>query len=392
MKILHIITRLDCGGSASDTIFTVESLRNHDFQTALAFGATHDPDGSIWRALADRQIQFFYLPSLLRNPSPARDLAALIGIYRLLRKEQFDLIHTHTSKAGALGRLAAHWRGIPAVHTPHGHIFYGYFRPQVTACYVRVERWVARYAARIISLTDDETRESLERGIGRPEQYVTIPSGVPLAFFRDIPRNLGTDFRSTFGIPADAFMFLSVGRLVAIKGFDILLQAFARADFSAGGGMTEGQEGKKVFLVIVGEGAERQALEALAGQLGIAGRVRFAGELRDIRGALSAADAFVLASRNEGLGSVFIEAMAAGLACIGTAVGGVPSLIRDRHTGLLAPAEDPVALARALSEIALNDELRRTLAKNAAASISPKYDREGMVERIAALYREVLGR
>lgn len=411
-KVLHIITRLDWGGSALDTITTVDRLRNHNFQTALAFGQTHDPEGSVRDLLAQRQIACFHLPYLVRNPSPWQDLRALRGLKRLLNNERYDLVHTHTSKAGTLGRLAAYWLGIPAVHTPHGHIFYGYFRSTVTAFYVFVERRMARLTTRIISLTDDETRESLERGIGRPEQYVTIPSGVALPLFQGIPRTLGAHFRNTWNIPPEALVFLSIGRLVPIKGFDILLDAFARADFSAGlsadlsgealaktealgakaeGGSACGGKGKPVFLVIMGDGEQRKSLEALAARRGITTRVRWTGEIRDIRSALSAADAFVLASRNEGQGSVFIEAMAAGLPVIGTAVGGIPSVIRDHHTGLLVAGEDPGALAGALMEMAFNGELRQAMGRNAANSVFPRYDEDTTIARIAALYREVLG-
>ncbi|MFC1454377.1 glycosyltransferase, partial [Verrucomicrobiota bacterium] len=216
-KILHIITRLDCGGSATDTIVTADLLRNHNFQTAIAFGPTRDPDNSVRDLLASRKTSCFYLPNLIRNPSPWRDFSALKDILKLLKKERFDLVHTHTSKAGTLGRLAAHRHGIPAVHTPHGHIYYGYFKPIVTAFYVSVERWMARYTARFISLTENETRESLERGIGRPGQYVTIPTGVPLATFNNIPGSMGEHFRKTLDIPPEAFVFLSVGRLVPVK-------------------------------------------------------------------------------------------------------------------------------------------------------------------------------
>ncbi|MDO9543392.1 MAG: glycosyltransferase family 4 protein [Kiritimatiellia bacterium] len=396
-KVLHIITRLDCGGSATDTIVTADLLRKHNFQTALAFGftprfagPTSDPDNSARELLASRKIPCFYLPDLIRNPSPWRDFSALRSISNLLKKERFDLVHTHTSKAGTLGRLAARRCGIPVVHTPHGHIFYGYFGPVLTAFYVSVERRMARLTTRIISLTDNETRESLERGIGWPEQYVSIPTGVPLSFFRDIPESMGEHFRKTLDIPPEVFVFLSVGRLVHIKGFDILIKAFARADFSATGGSASGGKEKNVFLIIVGDGEKRLSIESLVVKLGVAPKVRFAGELRDIRVALSAADAFVLASRNEGMGSVYIEAMASGLPVIGTAVGGVPSVIQDRRTGLLVAGEDPDALARALAEMALNDELRAAMGKNAASSISPEYDEEASVVRIAALYREVL--
>ncbi|MFC1454402.1 glycosyltransferase family 4 protein, partial [Verrucomicrobiota bacterium] len=175
------------------------------------------------------------------------------------------------------------------------------------------------------------------------------------------------------------FKFYS--RLVPVKGFDILLKAFARTDFG----------GRKVYLMIAGDGKERRSIELLTVKLGIAHKLRFIGKLDNIRGALSAADAFVLASRNEGMGIVYIEAMAAGLPVIGTAVGGVPTVIQDRHTGLLVAGEDPDAMARALSEMMVNDELRLAMGKNAANSISPKYDESTTVTRIAELYREVLG-
>lgn len=379
-RILHIITRLDPGGSATNTIVSVDLLRKHGFRTALAYGVTNDPDGSVASCLTERDVTYFNLPHLVRPPAPFRDMLALHRIIRLLKKEPFDLVHTHSSKAGVLGRLAARSCGAPAVHTPHGHVFYGYFGKLLTKLFVYIERWIAPCAARIISLTDIETRESLEKGIGKPEQYVTIHSGVPLAQFHQPSPEPGTEFRKQMRIPADSFLFVSVGRLVPVKGFDILLKSFAMADFND----------KPVFLAVIGNGDERRPLESMCGDLGITERVRFTGELKDIRAPLASADVFVLAGRNEGMGRAFIEAMAAGLPVIGTAVGGVPSLIDDGQTGIIVPGEETTALAHAMETLAESKDLCRKMGKKAAESVYPEYDENTMIEKLADLYREVL--
>lgn len=321
----------------------------------------------------------FFVPDLVRNPSPLSDFRALQNIKKIIREGKFDLVHTHTSKAGVIGRMAAHTCGVPAVHTPHGHVFYGYFGALLTRVFVYAERMMARNTGKIISLTDIETRESLENRIGSPGQYITIHSGVPLSPFREIPAAAGVKFRREFDIPADTFLFISIGRLVPIKGFDILIKAMAEAKFNC-----------PTWLAITGDGEERNNLEKAAALCGIAERIRFTGALADIRPALSAANMFVLASRNEGMGRVFIEAMAASLPVIGTAVGGVPSLITEGKTGMLVPGENPAALARAMEKATVATEAMKELGTNAAAMVYPEYDETTMIDRLAALYREVL--
>jgi len=379
--VLHIITRLDAGGSATNTLVSVDRLRERGFQTALAYGVTRDPDGGIGRRLKGLGIPCFYLRNLVRNPSPWRDFFSLLEIRKLLKTHSFDLIHTHSSKAGILGRRVAHEQGVPAVHTPHGHIFYGYFGGLLTRLFIRAERRAAPWATRIISLTDAETRESLARGIGRPGQYVTIPSGIPLARFRNLPAAAGMEFRRVNGIAPEAVLFVSIGRLEPVKGFDLLLHALAAIRF----------HGRPACLAIVGEGPERATLEQMAVDLRISANVRFDGFLEDVTPALAAADIFVLASRNEGMGRVFIEAMAAGRPVIGPRVGGVPQVIREGETGWLVEPENPEALAKAMARAAGNLEQCREMGARAAASVYPEFDEDTMIERLAAVYQAVLG-
>jgi glycosyltransferase involved in cell wall biosynthesis len=379
-SVLHVITRLDCGGAATNTIDSADLLRSYGFDTELAYGVTRDPDGKIGAKLESLRLPCHFLPDLVREIAPWRDVRTVLGLKHLIQRQRYDLVHTHTSKAGTLGRLAARWCGVPAVHTPHGHIFYGYFGRLTTRLFVGVERAMARGTARLVSLTDLETRDSLERNIGRPEQYSTIPSGVPLDTFRDTPCSAGRAFRRELDIPDNAVLFVSAGRLVRVKGFDVLLQGFAEASFGR----------PDILLAIVGDGEEHARLEALVMKLGIESRVRLAGHRHDIRPALRAADAFVLCSRNEGMGRALIEAMCAGLPVIGTDVGGVPVFLRHMENGWLVPRSDVSALARAMETLAASAELRQRLGQAAARSVYPEYDRATMIRRLADLYRPVI--
>ena len=379
-RILHIITRLDRGGSTTNTLTSVKLQRNHQFETALAYGLTQPPPEKLITTLRSQGIACYFIPKLVRNPAPLKDLAALADLLRLMKRERFDLVHTHTSKAGVLGRIAAARLGLPVVHTAHGHIFYGYFSPILTRIFVLLERLMARRTARLISLTDTETRESLERRIGAPNQYVTIPSGVPLAKFQSIDPAMGLDFRSRMAIPYNATLITSIGRLTAIKGFDLLLAAFAKIK----------TQSTPVFLAVLGDGEEKQKLHHLAASLGIHKRVIFTGDLNDIRPALAASDIFALSSRNEGMGRVIVEAMAAGLPVVATAVGGVPEVVQHGSNGLLVPLGDADAMAEALANLADNPTRSKDMGLHAAKWVYPRFDENTMLHSLAILYRNVL--
>ena len=380
-RVLHLITRLDSGGAATNTIISADLCRRHGFDTTVAYGVTNDPTGEIRAGLGRLQIPGIHFPYMVRDMSPLRDLLTLAQVFRFIRRGRYALVHTHCSKAGAIGRVAAVCCRVPVVHTPHGHIFYGYFGSIPTGLFVQTERWLARGTKRLISLTDIETEESLQRRIGKPDQYITIPSGVPLVMFRDIPPAMGRAFRKQWNIPGDAVLFVSVGRLVPVKGFDALLRAFAGTSFNT----------PEPFLAIAGDGALKAELPALARELGIEQRVRFTGYLPDIRPALGAADCFVLMSRNEGMGRAFIEAMAAGLPAIGPAVGGVPAFLKHGKNGFLVDRDDEAALSRAMADMHASRDQRVSMGQMAAESVYPEYDQSTMVAHIADLYRDVLG-
>lgn len=376
-RVLHIITRLDAGGAATNTLASVRGLHRQGWDTALAYGVTEDPHGRVSRQLSGLGVASFLIPCLVRNVSPLNDLRAFASLLRIIRRGHYDLIHTHSSKAGALGRGAAACLRVPVIHTPHGHIFYGYYGKTATLVFTGLERMLTRVTARVISLTDMETEEYLSRGIGTDDLYRTIPSGVPIADFRDIPEKRGIHFRRHHDIPDNVVVFLSAGRLTSVKGFDILLRSFAGSPLHT-------------CLVIAGDGEERAELEKTGGEMGIGTRVRFVGELEDMRPALSAADVFILASRNEGMGRVFIEAMASGLPVIGADVGGIPAFLDNNTTGLLVRSEDIDGFSAAIRDLAQSRERRTTMGRLAAKRVYPGYDEDTMIDAIAKLYSDTL--
>ncbi|MFZ1060356.1 MAG: glycosyltransferase, partial [Candidatus Rokuibacteriota bacterium] len=219
MTVLHLITRVTLGGTASDIIDSVLATSHGGFPTILATGVEEGEISMVEEARA-RGCRVEVIRELRRNISPVKDLVALCRIVRLLRRERVTLLHTHTSKAGFLGRLAAGLARTPlVVHTPHGHIFYGYYGRALTALFVLLERTVAPLTDRIVVLTEQELEEHLERRIGRREQFAVIPSGVNLPALRAQapPRE---EARRRLGVAADCLLLVGVGRLVPIKGFD----------------------------------------------------------------------------------------------------------------------------------------------------------------------------
>lgn len=382
IRVLHVITRLTLGGSSENTVRQVEALTRAGYECLLAVG----PAESEAPTLADarrRGCRVVEVPSLRREVSARRDLAALVSLARLMRRQRAAIVHTHTSKAGFLGRLAARLVGVPAViHQPHGHIFYGYYGPRRSAFFIRLERLAARWTDRIVTLTERGTEEHLAQGIGRREQFVAIPSGVPTAELRaQAPARAHA--RARLGVRPGDFLIVGVGRLVWVKGFDVLVAALP-------GVVAEVPSAR---AILVGEGPERTALDGQAAALGVGDRLRLGGaaDAAGLLESLAAADVCVAPSRNEGMGRALVEAMALGLPVVGSAVGGIPSVIGPDEAGRLIPPDDPQALTAALVELGRDPILRAKVAEAArvrAAQFSTTVADARLLDLYAGLARD----
>jgi len=330
LRTLHVITRLTLGGSAENTLATMLALEAAGYAGSLAVGVAASDAASVNDARR-RGATLHDVPGLGREVGP-RDAAALVRLWRLMRAQQPAIVHTHTSKAGFIGRLAARLAGVPVViHQPHGHIFYGYYGPRRTAFYVALERLAARWTDRIVTLTERGIDEHLVRGIGERAQYRAVPSGV--------------------------FVVVGLGRFVPVKGFDVLITALPTLAAAV----------PSTCVLLVGDGPERVALEAQAGRLGVRDRLRCTGVTPDIAVCLAAADVLAAPSRNEGMGRALVEGMALGLPVVGSEVGGIPAVIADGETGWLVPPGDAAALAEALVELGRDAALCAKLGAAAAA-------------------------
>jgi glycosyltransferase involved in cell wall biosynthesis len=356
IRVMHVITRLTLGGAADNTLRQLDTMTRGGYDAALALGIAASDESFVERARR-QPCRLIDVSTLGREPAPGRDVLALAGLVRLLRRERPAIVHTHTSKAGFIGRLAARLTGIPAViHQPHGHIFYGYYGRAVTAFYVALERMAARWSDRLVTLTDREIDEHLALGIGRRSQFVTVPSGVPTAELRArAPARAAA--RAVLELPADAFVVAALGRLVPVKGFDLLVEAMPALLAAV----------PAARAVVIGDGPEQASLSSLAQRLGVRDRVRLYGPSADPAAILAAADVLAAPSRNEGMGRALVEAMALGVPVVAAEVGGIASVVGQDEAGRLIPPDDAPALAAALIELGRDRTLRGKLAEVARA-------------------------
>ena len=378
VRVAHVITRLCKGGAQENTFHTVRLADGNRFDVDLVSGPTDGDEGSIEEAVRDAGIEILREPALVRAVSPARDWRAMRRLTRLFRDRRYDIVHTHTSKAGYVGRLAAARAGVPiVVHTPHGHIFHGYFTKPVTKGFILLERYAARKTHRLIALTPRGIEEQLEQGIGRPDQWTSIFSGIDLAPY-DCARERRDETRRALNVAPKEILVGAVGRLEPVKGFTYFVQA-ARAI---------AQRAPQTTFILVGDGSLRGPLREESEALG--DRFRMLGLREDVPDLMAAMEVFVLPSLNEGMGRVLLECGAAGIPAVASAVGGVPDLIEDGRTGYLVAPGDPGAAAEAVMRLVADSELRAAMGARAREKVVPAYGLRRMVDQIEALYETLI--
>ena len=378
-KVVHIVTRLDLGGAQQNTLYTVEHLDPRRFEAVLVCGPGGILDKEA-KALERRDppVRVRFVDDLVREINPLRDLAALFELVQLIGQEAPDAVHTHSSKAGILGRLAARLAGVPEViHTFHGFGFHARQRPAVRALTVAVERLAAGWTDRLVFVSNANMREAKELGLGDPAAYSLIRSGVnlgglPAAVDRQAKRaELGARLHQPFVV--------GVGNLKPQKNAEDFLRVAERVLARVPG----------ACFAFVGDGPLRPRLEARIVARGLTGKVRLLGWRRDVPELLAAADLFLLTSLWEGLPRALVEAMKSGLPCACYAVDGVTDLLRDGETGVSAPAGDWEGLADAVAGLLSDEERRRRLGRAAAGSVGPEFDIDSMVREQESLLEEL---
>jgi len=377
-KALHIVTRLDKGGLADTVLKLCSGLQDVGYKVTCVAGLTSDPHPEFLSHRQQGKIPLIIVDELRRSIHPYFDLLALLKLIRIIGAEKPDIVHTHSSKAGILGRLAAAvWRIPVCIHSPHGHIFYGYFDRWVTQFFILLERLLTKFTTKITTLTHPGKNDHVRLKVGPPEKFAVIPCGIQYPVkkpgndtLKALKQHIGLNGEKVIGW---------VGRLEPIKGCDIFLEAcriiHEKIDVS-------------VKYIIVGDGSESAVLKNKARQFGIDNNTVFLGSRTDVPDLMHLFDLFVLSSRNEGLGRVILEAMTCSVPVIATKVGGVPEIISNNVNGKLVPTENSVALALAMENLLLNDELSNSFVEKAQNTFR-HFHFQNMIHRTDLLYQEL---
>ena len=380
VRVLRIIARLNVGGPALHTTLLTQRLDPRRYDARLVAGTEEPGEGNYPRLHGAALPRLTVLPSLGREVRGAADAMVFAQLLRLMRVVRPHVVHTHTAKAGTLGRLAAKAARVPVVvHTYHGHVFHGYFAPGRTRVFLTIERALGRWTDCLLAVSETVRRELLALGVGAPARFRVMPLGLDLDRYAAADARRG-ELCAELGLSRDVPVVAIVARLVPIKAHEVFLRAARRVRE-----MLPASQ----FLV-VGDGERRQALEALAAELGLGASVRFLGWRRDLERVYADAWVVALTSRNEGSPVSLIEAMAAERPVVATRVGGVPDLVEDGVTGRLVAPGDPEALAAALTALLQDPERRQALGRAARARVLPAFAASRLVGDIDALYGELL--
>lgn len=376
LRVMRIITRMNVGGPATHVTLLNEGLTHLGYECLLVTGMETSREGTLKDEFASRQLAMEIIPDLGREINFRQDISTLIKLYQLMREWKPDIVHTHTAKAGLVGRLAAQLAGVSVVvHTFHGHVFHGYFGAAKTRVFIELEKFCAKLSSRIITISDRLKSEIVSYGITEASHIEVIPLGLELHRLKNVSTtNL---FRAEFGLPADVGLVGAVGRLVPIKNLHLFLDAAAIAH----------RKNPNLRFAIVGDGELRRELETYAEQLQIEKAVIFTGWRRDLAQVYADLDAVVISSDNEGTPASLIEAMAAGCPVISTRVGGVADLIQEGYTGRLVPPRDPDALAQAILTLFQESRTTAQLAQQAQTLTLQNYTSERLVAYMDKFYK-----
>ncbi len=380
LPVLHIITRLIVGGAQENTMFTAALLDPARFDVEILSGPQTGSEGSLIAEVRARDIPLTILPQLLRQINPQNDLLALWKLTRRMQTQRYAIVHTHSSKAGVIGRLAARLAGVPVIiHTVHGWSFHGHMSPAKRKMYILLEKFAASFTDAMIVVAKPDIEKGLREGIGRPEQYHVIRSAIPLDEFN--PATVDRDAaRAELGLPPNAPVLGNVGRFSPQKNpLDWVRVA--------------GEVGRALpscHFLLVGDGPLRADVEAALAEEGIAERTVLTGLRRDVPRLMAALDVFLLTSLWEGLPRVIPQAMALEIPVVANRADGTAEAIAHGETGFLCEPGEIAELAGHCLTLLRNPNLRRVMGQRGREFANREFDVRRMVAQIAYLYEVLL--
>lgn len=383
IRVLRVIARLNVGGPALHVAYLSRGLAERGYDTTLVAGDVARGEESMAFVAESEGVEIVRVAGLSREIAPLRDLVAAARLAREIRRTRPDILHTHTAKAGAVGRLAALLAGSArprvVIHTYHGHVLRGYFGRLGTWLFRAVERAFARNTDVLVAVSPQVRDDLVEIGIAPERRFAVVRLGIDLE-----PRVATTvdraEARRQLGIGPGRFVVGWFGRMTAVKRTDDLIDALVALR----------GRGVDACLLLVGDGTDRERLELRARELGVARDVFFLGYQKDVARWYAVADAVVLTSVSEGTPVTIIEALAAGRPIVSTNVGGVADVVRDGVDGFLVEVGDTAAMAARLAEIAADPALAKRLGQAGRKRVLRRYAVARLVDDVDRLYRALL--
>ncbi|HZB24162.1 MAG TPA: glycosyltransferase family 4 protein [Gaiellaceae bacterium] len=379
-----MIARLNMGGPALHVAYLASGLREHGYDTTLVAGSLARGEDSMEFVADELGVKVERLRGLRRDISPIRDVLAVLRLAQLIRRERPTILHTHTAKAGAVGRLAALVSGDArppiVVHTFHGHVLRGYFGPLRTLGFRLLERWLARGTDALVAVSPEVRDDLVRLGVAPREKFTVVRLGIELEERLGGASNGRDETRRVLGIGPERFTVGWIGRMTGVKRTGDVLLAFKELR----------ERGVDAVLCMVGDGPEREQVEQRAHDLGIMRDTLFLGYQENVAPFYSAFDAMILPSGNEGTPVSAMESLAAGRPVVATRVGGVPDVVRDGEDGFLVELGDVRELAGALARLADDPELRVRMGEAGRARVLPRYAVQRLVDDVDRLYRALL--
>jgi glycosyltransferase involved in cell wall biosynthesis len=384
VKVLRVIARLNMGGPALHVAYLTAGLAERGYDTTLVAGTLARGEDSMAFVAEELGVDVVRIDELRRDIAPVRDALAVVKLARLIRSERPRILHTHTAKAGAVGRLAALLAGDArppiVVHTFHGHVLRGYFDPIRSAGFRLLERWLARTSTALVAVSPEVRDDLVALGVAPAGKFAVVRLGVELDDRVDPDANGRVETRRLLGIPPERFAVGWIGRMTGVKRTDDVLLAFRRLR----------ERGVDACLCLVGDGPDRDHVERRAHELGVMRDTFFLGYQEEVAPFFSAFDAFVLPSVNEGTPVTAIEALAGGRPVVATRVGGVPDVVRDGVDGFLVEAGAIDDLAERLQRLADDPDLRARMGAAGRERVVARYAVDRLVDDMDRLYRSLL--
>lgn len=381
MKICHVITRMIVGGAQENTLLTIIGHIRKGHEVVLVTGPSPGREGKLLTNSDFPDFEILELPELVRELNPLKDYIAYRKLKKIFKERQFDVVHTHSSKAGVIGRAAAWKAKVPFVaHTVHGQAFHRYEKPWKNFLYIHAERWAAKRCHKIYAVAQAMIDQCVDAKVAPREKYKVVYSGMDIEKFLNAKPE--PELREKLGIPPDARVIGTVARLFPLKGYEYFLP-FAHSVANVC---------PEIHFLVVGDGPMRDKMDEKIANMGLEGHFHFAGLVPpdEVYRYIALMDILVHLSLREGLPRCVVQALASGKPALGFQLDGTPEVIIDGETGYCAQAKDTKTVIASALHILSNPELAARMGANGRKLVADKFDWHKMADILEKEYLEHL--